>query len=373
MQTTHSKIFSHAGLTIALLLLPAAMIFCGRGGASGNVEATVAAGVAATQQAQVNLQGTIDAAVQATQAAGQGVTAPLPEATTVAVIDPAAPAADPQAVRNVILDEVNAAMAQDLGRLETLFAPSAVVVDHSGTPDDPSDDTVWQGWANIERRYQAFFSSGVSSLTLVDLAIQIDGNRAIATHQGVVQDGVLYPDQGTYTLENSNGQWLITQLEYGFAPGQPGQPPPESQPEGATNPIRNDDGLYVLEVGSQHRYEEPWGWDRGDPCTAWATQDFDDTKPNYRGFNVELLLTNNSTTKIPDNWPISFTTANGQSVQPCFYGYEGSGPEPGVTRSVTFFTVVEKGDYVEKIAFSLNGQTVILCLDGKGGWQQCDG
>ena len=372
MQTTHSKVFSHTGLALAILFLPATMIVCGVGGAGGNVEATVAAGVAATQQAQVDLQVTIDAAVRATQIASQGGNAPLPEATTITAIDPAAPAADPQAIRNVILNEVNAAMTQDLALLETLFAPTAVVIDHSGTPDDSSDDTVWQGWANIERRYQAFFSSGVSSLTLVDLTIQIDGNQAIATHQGVVQDGVLYPDQGTYILENMNGQWLITQLEYGLAPGQPGQPG-EAQPGGVTDLTRNDDGLYVLEIGSQHRYEEPWGWDRGDPCTAWATQDFDDTKPNYRGFNVELLLTNNSDTKIPDNWPISFTTANGQSVQPCYYGYEGSGPEPGVTRSVTFFTVVEKGDYVEKIAFILNDQTVIICLDGQGGWQQCAG
>ena len=135
------------------------------------------------------------------------------------------PISDPEQIRSIILNEVNGAIAQDLILLKSLYAPGAVVVDHNGTPDDPSDDTTWNSWANIERRYLAFFSAGFSSLTLVDLSI--------------------------------------------------------------------------------------------------------------------------------------------------YYGYEGSGPQPGATNSVTFFTVVEKGDYVEKITFSFNGQTLQLCLDGKGGWSRC--
>ncbi|MCB9078681.1 MAG: nuclear transport factor 2 family protein [Anaerolineaceae bacterium] len=374
MKTTRLGTFSNTWVTLSVLLLPVTMAICGRGGAAGNVEATVAAGIAATQQAQINLQATVDAAVLATQAAGQPPSVPLPASTSVAVANIPASASDLEAVRNVILNEVNAAVSQDLAQLQTLFAPNAMVIDRAGTPNDPSDDTVWQGWANIERRYQAFFSSGVTSLTLVDLAIQLNGNQAIATHQGVVQNGVLYADQGSYILENMDGKWLITQLEYGNAGQSLDQPPAAPAPaNGSTDLTTHDDGLYALAVGSQHRYEEPWGWDRGDPCEAWATNNFDDTKPNYRGFNVELLLTNNSDSKVPDNWPISFTTANGKSVKPCFYGYHGSGPEPGVTRSVTFFTVVEQGDYVAKITFSLNDQTLILCLDGKGGWQQCNG
>jgi len=155
------------------------------------------------------------------------------------------------------------------------------------------------------------------------------------------------------------------------AAGADSLPPDRAEGQTATPEPRQDDGLYVLELGSQHRYEEPWGWDRGDPCQAWATGNFDDTKPNYRGFNVELLLTNNSDSKVPDAWPISFTTANGKQVNACYYGYDGSGPPPGATSSVTFFTVVEKGDFVETITFALNDQTVQLCLDGKGGWSPC--
>lgn len=367
---------------IAIVTLAANMAACvSTGGAPVvDVEATVAAGVAATSQASAGLQSTVDAAVAATLQAQP----PTPQPTATPIPIPATPipvstpvpdtpntldAPDLERVQAVIMNEVNGTVAQDLDFLQSLFAPDAVIIDHSGTPNDPADDTLWQGWPNIERRYQAFFSSGVSSITLVDLVIQVLADQAVATHQGVILDGTLYPDRGVYLLEKSNGQWLITQMDYGNLARDAGPPAGSSKPP-PTPPTR-DDGLYVLEVGSQHRYEEPWGWDRGDPCTAWETRNFDDTKPYYRGFNVELLLTNKSDEKIPDNWPITFVTHQGQPVQACFYGYAGSGPPPDTTSSVTFFTVVEQGDYVETITFSYNGQTVRLCLDGRGGWRNC--
>ena len=369
--TTRLNSNSLAVLAIAVLALSLAV--CGGWmSQDGDVEATVAAGVAATQQAEIDLQVTIEAAVAATQAAGlpqpEPTLPPVPEASTPAAPTPAL-APNPQQVRQVIFNEVSGAIAQDLEYLRSLYAPDAVVVDHNGTPTDPSDDTTWRGWVNIERRYRAFFAAGFSSLNLIDLTIRVDGDRATATHTGVVLDGAAYPDQGVYALEKLNGQWLITRLEFG---NKADYDLLTETPTGAVNPpVIRDDGLYVLKLGNQHRYEEPWGWDGGNPCEAWATGNFDDTKPNYRGFNVELLLTNNSETKVPDDWPVSFTTANGKHVQACYYGYSGSGPEPDATSSVTFFTVVEKGDYVERIAFSLNGQTIQLCLDGAGGWSNC--
>jgi ketosteroid isomerase-like protein len=367
---TRRTLFANVLIVVAFLLSPATLALCGVG-QSVNVEATVAAGVAATQQAAVNLQATVAAAVAATQAASPAQPTPPPALSPPAPSTPAAPApSDPEVVRTVILIEANAAIAKDLAVLKSIYAPDAVVIDHNGTPDDPGDDTTWQGWVNIERRYMAFFSAGNSSLTPVDLSIQMDNDsQATATHRGVMLNGTVYPDRGVYTLNKINGQWLISRLEYG---NEKGYSPLPAQVEG-TPPAQEprDDGLYELKVGNQHRYEEPWGWDRGDPCKAWETGDFDDTRPNYRGFNVELLLTNNSEGPVPDAWPINFTTAKGKSVQACYYGYAGSGPAPGATGSVTFFTVVEKGDYVEKITFSLNDQTVQLCLDGKGGWSSC--
>lgn len=367
------KLYAQTWLAVIVsaVLFPAAMTICGGLGNSVDVEATVAAGVAATQQVAVDQQATVEAAVAATQIS-TGDQLPEP-ATPAPTIPPATAAPDPEQVRAVILNEVNATVARDLPFLKSLYAPDAVIIDRHGTPDDPADDTTWRGWANIERRYLAFFSQGPSAISLVDLSIQVDDDQARGTHQGVVLDGTLYPDQGVYTLEKIDGQWLITRLEYG-------NPPPdgtaEDAPAGptdgqATARPAQDDGLYTLAVGSQHQYEEPWGWDRGNPCQAWESGNFDDTKPFYRGFNVELLLTNNSAEKVPDAWPVNFTTAGGKTVKACYYGYEGSGPEPGETSSVTFFTVVEQGDFVENITFSYNGQTVQLCLDGKGGWAHC--
>lgn len=368
MAVTHQKkpkLGSTVFMPLVALLIPATLTLCGGWSQSANIEATIAAGIAATQQAQINVQATINAAVAATQAAiNQTITVtPLPP-TPISTPLPAVP--EPEQVRAVIMGEVNATLAKNLPLLKSLYAPGALIIDHHGTADNSADDKTWQDWANIEQRYLALFAAGFSSLNLVDLSIQVDGDRATGTYQGVVVNGTLYRDRGVYTLEKNNQHWLIVQVDYG---NEPGYNPLESSAGGDVK--GRDEGLYKLQVGHQHRYEEPWGWDRGDPCKAWETGDFDDTKPNYRGFNVELLLTNNSDTKLPDAWPISFTTVKGKSVQACYYGYAGSGPAPGATNSVTFFTVVEKGDYVSKITFSLNDQTIQLCLDGQGDWSYC--
>jgi hypothetical protein len=368
MDQNRQKQFADVPLVIVILILIVSFLACGQATPTADVEATVAAGIAATQQAEANAQATVEAAVIATQtanqAASQETVSESDSQETVSQgsdqLNPPTPETpntgqDLQQVREVIIKEVNGATTRDLTLLKSLYASTAIVIDHNGTPNDSSDDTIWQGWINIERRYQEFFSNGFTSAELVGLSIQTNVNQATATHQGAIFDGIFYDDIGIYTLEKTNNQWFIVQLEYGYKK--------HSQPK--------DDGLYVLEIGSQHRYEEPWGWDRGDPCEAWRTNNWDDTKPNYRGFNLELLLTNNSEKKIPDDWSVSFTTANGNSVRACNYIYEGAGPPPGATSSVTFFTVVEKGDFVEKIVFELEGQTVQICLDGKGNWWKC--
>ena len=366
MRRKPPQFLSLAGL--ALIFLSSA---CNLGvGQQPDIEATVAAGIQATQQAQTNIQATIDAAIIATQTANQTSTDTqsssdtiVPTSPPISTVSPTpADSADQDAVRSVITTELEGAINQDLTTLASLYAPNAVIIDHNGTPDDPSDNTIWQGWTNIERRYSAFFSAGFYSGSFVDLTVRVDGDRAQGTHQGVVLDDAYYEDSGLYLLEKQEGRWLITQLEYG-----------NRTEDGDSRPttVGRDDGLYVLQLGGQHRYEEPWGWDRGDPCQAWETGNFDDTKPNYRGFNVELLLTNNSDKKVPDEWPITFTTAKGQAVRACYYGYDGSGPKPGVTNSVTFFTVVEQGDYVETVTFTLDDQVIRLCLDGQGAADRC--
>jgi hypothetical protein len=66
-----------------------------------------------------------------------------------------------------------------------------------------------------------------------------------------------------------------------------------------------------------------------------------------------------------------FFASGGQEVRACYYGYGGAGPVPGGTTSLTFFTVVPKGQFVQTMQLNLNGQFVQICLDGGGGWSGC--
>lgn len=346
-----------------LSLLGITLISCGFAQPNrADVDATVAAAVQGTTQAEAVMKATIDAAIVATQQA-QAVqpvqNASANNATSSSTSNNEVPPVNQQEISMVIADEVKGITEKDLSRLKLLYAPQATIIDRASTPQDTSDDVIWNGWDEIEQRYLDIFAIPMSALTMMNLSTRVEGNRGLATYDGIIIDGTLYEDTGTYTLENINGRWVITQQELGFQPSYAFQLP-------------RDDGLYDLQVGSQHRYEEPWGWDKGDPCKAWREKDFDDTKPNHRGFNVELLLTNNSDVKAPDIWPISFVTSKGRPVKACHYAYDGSGPEPKVTTSLTFFTVVEKGEFVEKITLNLNSQVVRLCLDGRGGAWRCE-
>lgn len=157
-------------------------------------------------------------------------------------------------------------------------------------------------------------------------------------------------------------------------PAVPAPPTPTPVPQVVVPPPTPVRAMYELRLGNQHRYEEPWGAPRhGDPCEAWNNNDWDDRNANFRGFNVELLLTNNSPFKISDQWGenIRFFTNRGQEVTACYYVYAGSGPPPQGTTSVTFFSVVSKGDFVQVIELNLNGQYSRICLDGRGGGSGC--
>jgi serine/threonine-protein kinase len=127
---------------------------------------------------------------------------------------------------------------------------------------------------------------------------------------------------------------------------------------------------FRLTVAGQHKYE-PWGAPRGDDiCAAYRDGKFND-KVVMKGFNIELALTNNSNSRVPDDWAPTFTTAKGRSVQVCFYGYPGSGPPPGATSLMTFFTIVSPDDFVRLIQLDVLNETLQLCLDEGGAETRC--
>jgi hypothetical protein len=198
---------------------------------------------------------------------------------------------------------------------------------------------------------------------------------SVSNARQVSLDGAPVANQGSQQICPAvSGSYVLTAAGSG---GQTSHATVQLQVTGGgsvtTPPPVAGSGPYQLKVGNQHRYEEPWGGDRGDPCEAWRTGNFDDEHPNFRGFNLELLLTNNSQAKVADNWGdnISFFTASGGNLKACYYGYGGAGPPPKATASVTFFTVVPQGDYVQVVQLDLGGYTIRLCLDGKGGSWGC--
>ena len=144
-----------------------------------------------------------------------------------------------------------------------------------------------------------------------------------------------------------------------------GQTPAPSDTPTAVGPR-----LYKLAVGGQHLYE-PWGApNSSDLCESYRNRDFND-KIQMKGFNLELALTNNGSTAVPDNWEPSFITSRGKSVQACYYGYQGSGPQPGATAFMTFFTVVSPDDYVRTVLLEINGESLQICLDASGAQSPC--
>lgn len=149
----------------------------------------------------------------------------------------------------------------------------------------------------------------------------------------------------------------------------PASAPPGPQVGGPTQVPAPLGGPYVLSVG-KHIYE-PWGAPYGDLCEALRSNNFND-KVHMRGFNIELLLTNNSMIPVADNWRPVFITAQGQAVQVCDNSYyPGNGPQPGATSSVTFYTQVNPDDYVRIVQLTVNGQFIQLCLGPSGAPAPC--
>ncbi len=118
-----------------------------------------------------------------------------------------------QAVRDVVNSEIRAVLQSDMDLLQSIYAPTAKIVDHRATPNDTSDDLVYEGWTEIRQRYEGVFALHLYEIKLADLTIQVNGKRATATHSGSIINGEFYPDHVVYSLEQVDGRWIITLLE----------------------------------------------------------------------------------------------------------------------------------------------------------------
>lgn len=120
-------------------------------------------------------------------------------------------------VFSVIQRELNAIIANDLPALSRIYAEDALVVDVRGTPDDPTDDLVYQGWDEIRQRFLKTFAYDWLKATPVNLKISVDQETATAIHRGLMVNDIIYNQHvAYYELKKITGEWRIVRLEFDY-------------------------------------------------------------------------------------------------------------------------------------------------------------
>ncbi len=128
------------------------------------------------------------------------------------------PANDEEAIRQIVNAEGEAVVQQDIDRLQGLWSSDGVVTDANHTPDNPSDDKTWKGWAAIRDRYvNIVFPSNPAFAEHPNIRVTINGDTATAvadTKIGITN----LKDNDKWTLRKIDGQWKLTSLTFSLAP-----------------------------------------------------------------------------------------------------------------------------------------------------------
>lgn len=138
-----------------------------------------------------------------------GMPTPRPRGT-----DTPTPANDEEAVMQLLNAEAEGVVSQDIDRLMEIWHQDGVVTDANHTPDNPSDDRVWDGIAAIRERYvNEIFPSAPSSVTHPDAEVTVEGNTATAVSTTTI--GIDHaPGGDQWTFVKTEGRWLITGLTF---------------------------------------------------------------------------------------------------------------------------------------------------------------
>ncbi len=125
---------------------------------------------------------------------------------------------DPDAIHAVLSAESDLMVKQDIDHLMRLWADESRVVDSKNTPNDSSDDQIWEGKDAIRHRYvRTVFPGAPTNAQPADLKIQITGDQA--TVQATTQIGKeVSPAGDRWTLIKTGGCWLIESLIYNLEP-----------------------------------------------------------------------------------------------------------------------------------------------------------
>ena len=123
------------------------------------------------------------------------------------------PATDEEAILQLLNAEAERVVNQDIDRLMEIWAPEGVVTDANHTPDDPSDDLVWEGAEAIKERYLVIFQSFPTQAAHPDVELTITGDTAEATTTTTI--GIdMFPKGDHWTFAKTEERWYITSLTF---------------------------------------------------------------------------------------------------------------------------------------------------------------
>ena len=133
-------------------------------------------------------------------------------------LDLATDVSDEEAIRAVLTAESEYLIQQDIEQIMNLWSGDSHVIDAKNTPDDETDDQVWNGKDAIRHRYvRTVFPGAPANAEPTDLDIVIQDGRADV--RATTQIGAeVSPAGDRWTLVKRNQCWLLESLTYNLEP-----------------------------------------------------------------------------------------------------------------------------------------------------------
>lgn len=129
-------------------------------------------------------------------------------------------------IKSRIFLEEHSALTKNIDEVLSLWDPNGVLRDANFTPNDPSDDRVWRGLAQIRQRYQEEYSQrdyislkhkGIATILEKDRAVVVNDLSADFIMDGKEQKVYLAGDD-EWELHLIDGQWKIVSLTVNRTP-----------------------------------------------------------------------------------------------------------------------------------------------------------
>jgi ketosteroid isomerase-like protein len=121
---------------------------------------------------------------------------------------------DEEQIKQLLSAESHGVVSEDIDGLMSLWTEDAVVRDANHTPDNPSDDVVWEGKDAIRERYvKVVFPGNPSIVEHPTISIEIKGNTAVVTTTTKIGNEIA-PSGDRWTFKKIKGKWFISSLTY---------------------------------------------------------------------------------------------------------------------------------------------------------------